>query len=100
MAPLVQHYAALAQSATNSEPPPEESDSTALLADLDELQSLLARSDLKALDVHARVQAAGLAAGAKGFAELDQAVRDFDFARGAVLCDHLLAALRNRSAFG
>ncbi len=100
MAPLVQQYAALAQTATEDDTSAEDSDSAALLSDLDELQSLLARSDLKALDVHARVQAAGLAAGAKGFTELDQAVRDFDFVRGAALCERLLAALRSDSAHG
>ncbi|MES2584059.1 MAG: response regulator [Pseudomonadota bacterium] len=88
MRPLVQLYAAQA-----SAPAGMDADTASLHADLCELQALLAGSDLKALDVHARVQMAGPRSGLSGFAELEQAVRDFDFARGAALCTRLLNVL-------
>ena len=50
-------------------------------------------SDLKALDVHARVQSAGPRTGLPGLAELEQAVRNFDFVHAAALCARLLDAL-------
>ncbi len=88
MQPLVQLYAAQAPAPVNRDP-----DTVSLHADLCELQALLAGSDLKALDVHARVQMAGPRTGLTGFPELEQAVRDFDFARAAELCARLLGAL-------
>ena len=94
MAPIVQRYAAQAQTTTNGDPNHSETDQLTLLADLGELQTLLSRSDLKALEVYARVQAASGVVGIRGFAELDQAVRDFDFASGAAQCERLLAALQ------
>jgi hypothetical protein len=54
---------------------------------------LLSGSDLRALEVHARVQMAGPRTDLTGFAELEKALRDFDFARGAALCTRLLDAL-------
>ena len=65
-----------------------------LLADLAELRNLLACSDLTALDVHIRVQSAGLQSTVKGFAELAQAVNDFDFARAAAHCEMIEERLR------
>ncbi len=88
MQPLVQLYEAQAPAPVDGDP-----DTARLRADLCALQALLAGSDLTALDVHARVQAAGPHTGLTGFAELEQAVRDFDFARGADLCARLLDAL-------
>ncbi len=99
MAPLVQLYAASAQAQTDAsskeyaQGQDAEHDNTDLLADLAELRALLACSDLKALEVHARVQTFSKMADVKGFADLDQAIRDFDFAQGAVQCDRLIAAL-------
>ena len=86
MQPLVQQYST--QIVANTDP-----DAASLHADLCELQALLARSDLKALEVHARVQMAAQRSDLTGFAELEEALRDFDFARGAALCTRLLAAL-------
>ena len=90
MQPLVQQYAAQAPA-----PPAvsEDPDIATLRADLRELQALLIDSDLKALDVHAKVQMASPRSALAGFVELGQAVRDFDFVRGAALCASLLSAL-------
>ena len=66
-------------------------DAASLHADQCELQALLASSDLKALEVHVLVQMAGQRTELRGFTELEQAVRDFDFARGALPCTGLLA---------
>jgi PAS domain S-box-containing protein len=93
MGPLVLLYGASAQPEALAA-----QDRAALLADLAELQALLARSDLRALELHARVQTASPKAAAKGFAELDQAVRDFDFAQGAAHCERLIGTLRTVSA--
>lgn len=88
MQPLVQLYEDQAPAPGGVDP-----DTANLHADLGELQLLLADSDLKALDVHARVQIAGPRTGVTGFAELEEAIRDFDFARGAALCGRLMDAL-------
>jgi HPt (histidine-containing phosphotransfer) domain-containing protein len=94
MAPMVRRFAEQAQATANSDTQNDAPDHQALLADLGELQSLLIRSDLKALDVHARVQAASAASGTKGFAELEQSVKNFDFAKAAAQCERLLLALQ------
>ena len=90
--PLAEQYAAAADTAGNAAQANVQED-TDLLNDLKELRALLACSDLKALDVHTRVQAAGAVLDMKGIAELGQAVRDFDFAHAAAVCDRLIAAL-------
>jgi CheY-like chemotaxis protein/HPt (histidine-containing phosphotransfer) domain-containing protein len=93
MGPLVQQYGATAQPRATAT-----QDRADLLADLAALQALLACSDLGALALHARVQAASPTAAAKGFAELEQAVREFDFALGAAHCERLIGELRSASA--
>lgn len=65
-------------------------DKTALLADLGELHALLACSDLRALEVHARVHRACSRAAINGYEQLDLAVGAFDFANGLVLCEQLM----------
>ena len=87
MTPLVQQYAVPMHAKNDGQ------DNTNVAADLAELRALLASSDLKALEVHARLQTSSAMADAKGFAELEQAIRDFDFARGAVACDRLIFEL-------
>ena len=93
MAPLVLQYGASVQPDVMAA-----QDRADLLADLEVLRALLASSDLRALDVHARVQLAAPRAAAKGFSELDQAVRDFDFAQGTVHCERLIYDLGSTSA--
>jgi hypothetical protein len=93
MQPLAQHYAAHAAEQDSGDP-----ETASLHADLCALQTLLDGSDLKALEVHARVQLAGPRTGITGFADLEQAVRDFDFARGSVLCARLISALSETDA--
>ncbi len=93
MGSLVQHYGASAQPGAIAA-----QDRADLLADLAELQALLVCSDLRALELHARVQTASPKAAAKSFAELEQAVRDFDFAQGAAHCERLIGELRSASS--
>ena len=93
MAPLVRQFGAASQTGAATA-----QDRADLLADLEELQALLACSDLRALDVHVRVQLISPKAAAKGFAELDQAVRDFDFLQGAAHCERLISELRRAPA--
>jgi HPt (histidine-containing phosphotransfer) domain-containing protein len=104
MGPLVQEFAAATEPATATTSGafarlPGARDPAALLADLGELQTLLASSDLRALELHARIhsrppQAAPL------FAELDAAVRDFDFVAGAAHCAQLISVLGGGQAAG
>ena len=107
MTPLAEHYAAPTPSHTNAAQASDiggggssgdgDTANGAAIADLaahlTELRALLAGSDLKALDVHARLLASSAIADVKGLAELEQAIRNFDFAQGVAVCDRLLAAL-------
>jgi hypothetical protein len=87
MEPLVLEFSAPLQQA------PDLRNTAALLADLAELRALLASSDLRALEVHARVQTSSPHFAAKEFAELALAVREFDFSQGAMHCEKLMLAL-------
>ena len=107
LTPLAEHYAAPTPSHTNAAQASDiggggssgdgDTANGAAIADLaahlTELRALLAGSDLKALDVHARLLASSAVADVKGLAELEQAIRNFDFAQGVAVCDRLLAAL-------
>ena len=89
MTPLVDQHAPAEETETKK----EDQAYTDLEADLAELRGLLTCSDLKALEVHSRVQTASKMAGIKGFAALEQAIGDFNFAQGVIQCDQLIAEL-------
>ena len=64
-----------------------------LLADLRELQALLRSSDLRALEVQARLRPALAGIAAAELAALNAAVADLDFPRAVVQCQALLQQL-------
>lgn len=70
--------------------------SVLLLAELNELQVLLQTSDMRALDVHARLhrgqnsERPDVAAIATGFSKMDRTIAAFDFAQAAVECAALV----------
>ena len=92
MGQIAQEFTAL-----EAPPPPSAfsstSDTAVLLGELRELQELLRSSDMRALDVHARLRHA-LASQAPGQHDsLDNALASFDFVQGVTQCDHLIALL-------
>ncbi|MES2949275.1 MAG: response regulator [Pseudomonadota bacterium] len=94
MQPLVQIYAATAAPAASATAAALTSTERArLLAELGELQDLLAHSDLRALEVHARIHRSYGLLAQDAFEELARAIADFDFARGAAQCGEMLATL-------
>jgi CheY-like chemotaxis protein/HPt (histidine-containing phosphotransfer) domain-containing protein len=75
-----------------AEPP----DMERLRAELQELQELLKTSDLRALEVHARLPATsvpGLPQWEIGMGALAEALQGFDFAAGVMACESLIAQL-------
>ena len=92
--PLVQKYASAAPQGSNPSAVGAH-DREFLLAELAELQSLFASSDLQALEVHARVHLNFACVAPRVFAELNVAVTNFEFAIAAAHCERLRLFVTN-----
>ncbi len=94
MAPMAQLYAPStpAEGAPTEKPALNAEETGQVLLSLGELHGLLASSDLRALEVHARMLDIGALATIEAFAELTQAVTRFDFSGAALHCERLLRA--------
>jgi two-component system sensor histidine kinase/response regulator len=94
------------QTSTQNQPPqvPVAQDPSRLLSDLKELQALLEASDMRALEVHARLHRthrsdtteAGNSANV--FSTMDRAIAEFDFAQAALACTALVASVGHQVA--
>ena len=72
-------------------------DLEALGVALRELHTLLMRSDLRALEVHLRLQAHRAAAALADFEALSQSIAAFDFAKAATQCEQMMQKLERVS---
>jgi HPt (histidine-containing phosphotransfer) domain-containing protein len=78
-------------------------DPSGLVAELNELQVLLQTSDMRALDVHARLHrgqnsnTSDVAAITTGFSKMDRAITAFDFTQAAIECAALVALLGHQA---
>jgi PAS domain S-box-containing protein len=70
-------------------------DHAARRPDLTELRELLNNSDLRALEVHAKLRQALGHSAPLAWQELDSAMAAFDFTRGMICCDQLLKQLES-----
>ena len=100
MTPMAQSYAPSppAQGKPTQRPALTVEETGQVLLGLAELYGLLASSDLRALEVHARMLDNGALASMEAFAELTQAVTRFDFSGAALHCERLMRALEGASA--
>jgi PAS domain S-box-containing protein len=83
----------LTQASVPADSPKAALDLPRLLAQLRELQGLLKRSDMRAMDVHAQLDSTLAQIAPEAFSGLNAAMLAFDFALGVIQCENLIQKL-------